>query len=256
MTTELNRDAAPAWSEEARAIARQARVLSGDKLDQLIRRLQRHSGRSRESCWRFVMQTGLKIRDEHRRWTDDEIDALREHLATHTVAETAKMLGRSVKAVRCALERNDLKIREIRCDMMSIDSLARILHVRKTEIQSWIDKGWLEATVQAHGKRASYVVTPEAFRAFYTRHLNELIAQKRIPSVALFEAFYNYCFVPKHTIGTQLLTVRRDKRERAAFIAVQNGAESEEEEDETQERFRISIDGGMDAAEDESARSE
>ena len=165
------------------------------------------------------MQTGLKIRDEHRRWTDDEIDTLREHLATHTVAETAKMLGRSVKAVRCALERNDLKIRELRCDMMSIDSLARILHVRKTEIQSWIDKGWLEATVRTHGKRASYVITPEAFRALYTRHLTELLAQKRIPSVALFEAFYNYCFVPKHTIGSQLLTVRRDKREREAYAS-------------------------------------
>jgi hypothetical protein len=37
--------------------------------------------------------------------------------------------------------------------------------------------------------------------------------------VALFEAFYNYCFVPKHTIGTQLLTVRRDKQEREAFAA-------------------------------------
>ena len=177
------------------------------------------------------MQTGLKIRDEHRRWTDDEIDTLREHLATHTVAETAKMLGRSVKAVRCALERNDLKIREIRCDLMSINSLAKILHVRKTEIQSWIEKGWLEATVRTHGKRTSYVVTPEAFRALYTRHLNELIAQKRIPSVALFEAFYNYCFVPKHTVGTQLLTVRRDKREREAYAASQNGEECDESDD-------------------------
>jgi hypothetical protein len=100
---------------------------------------------------------------------------------------------------------------------MSIDSLARILHVRKTEIQSWIEKGWLEATVRPHGKRARHVITPEAFRALYTRHLSELIAQKRIPSVALFEAFYAYCFVPKHTIGTQLLAVRRDKRERSAY---------------------------------------
>ena len=226
MTARLNRNAVTAWSDEARAIAIQARVLSGEKLDQLVRRLQRHSGRSRESCWRFVLQTGLKIRDEHRRWTEAEIDTLREHLATHTVAETAKILGRSVKAVRCALQRNDLKIREIRCDVMSIDSLARILHVRKAEIQSWIENGWLEATVRTHGKRSRHVITPEAFRALYTHHLNELIAQRRIPSVALFEAFYNYCFVPKHTIGTQLLTVRRDKREREAFAAIK--AENEE----------------------------
>jgi len=231
MSAALNRNAAGAWSDEAKAIAIQARVLSGDKLDRLVRRLQRHSGRSRESCWRFVQQIGLKSRDEHRRWTEAEIDTLREHLAIHTVAETAKMLGRSAKAVRCALERNDLKIREIRCDMMSIDSLARILHVRKTEIQSWIDNGWLEATVRTHGKWASYVITPESFRALYTRHLTELLAQKRIPSVALFEAFYNYCFVPKHTIGSQLLTVRRDKREREAYAASQTEDDEFDEDD-------------------------
>jgi DNA-binding transcriptional regulator YiaG len=221
MNAAQNRNAANTWSDEARAMAVQARVLSGDKLDQLVRRLQRHSGRSRESCWRFVLQTGLKIRDEHRRWTETEIETAREHLATHTVEETARVLGRSVKSVRCALHRNDLKVREIRCDWMSINSLARILHVRKTEIQSWIEKGWLEATVRVHGKRSSYVITPEAFRTLYSHHLNDLLTQKKIPNVALFEAFYNYCFVPKHTIGTQLLMVRRDKREREAYAASQ-----------------------------------
>ena len=110
--------------------------------------------------------------------------------------------------------------------------------------------------VCTNGKRSTTIITPEAFRALYTRHLSELIAQKRIPSVALFEAFYNFCFVPKHTIGTQLLTVRRDKRERAAFMAMQNGAESEEEDDETQERFRISFGGDTDSAEDANAYSE
>ena len=102
MSAALNRNAAGAWSDEAKAIATQARALSGEKLDQLVRRLQRHSGRSRESCWRFLMKTGLKFRDEHRRWTEAEIEELREHIATHTVEETAKKLGRSAKSVRCA----------------------------------------------------------------------------------------------------------------------------------------------------------
>ena len=138
------------------------------------------------------------------RWTEDELDTLREHIATHSVAETAKVLGRSVKSVRCALQRNELKVREIRCDWMSIESLARILHVRKTEILSWIEKGWLEATIRVHGKRSSYAITPEAFRALYSHHLNDLLTQKRIPNVALFEAFYNYCSVSY----THLETVR------------------------------------------------
>ncbi len=231
MNAAQNQSAVNIWSEEAKAMAIQARVLSGEKLGQLVRRLQRHSGRSRESCWRFVLQTGLKIRDEHRRWTDDELDTLREHIATHSVAETARVLGRSVKAVRCALQRNELKVREIRCDWMSIESLSRILHVRKMEIQSWIEKGWLEATIRTNGKRTNYVITPEAFRALYTHHLGELIAQKRITSMALFEAFYNYCFVPKHTIGSQLLTVRRDKRERAAYAEIQTEEREYEEND-------------------------
>ena len=182
------------------------------------------------------MQTGLKIRDEHRRWTEDEIDTLREHIATHTVAETAKMLGRSAKSVRCALQRYDLKIREIRCDM-DVDRLPGEDSPCATSRRSSPGSrmvGWRRQFARTVSERG-YVITPEAFRALYTRHLSELIAQKRIPSVALFEAFYNYCFVPKHTTGTQLLTVRRDKRERAAFMAMQNGAESEEEDDETQE---------------------
>jgi hypothetical protein len=230
MTAALNRNAAGAWSDEAKAIAKQAPALSGEKLYQLVCRLQRLTGRSRESCWRFVLQYGLKIRDEHRRWTDAEIDQMREHLATLTLEETAKKLGRSAKSVRCALHRNRLKIREIRGDWTSIDSVARVFRVRKEEIQFWIDKGWLEPTVRTHGKRTSQVITPEALDALYKRHLGDLMARNRVPSVALLEIYRDLCFVPKHTTGSQLLDVRRDKREREAYAAsrVENSALAEE----------------------------
>jgi hypothetical protein len=39
-------------------------------------------------------------------------------------------------------------------------------------------------------------------------------------------------------------------------MAIQNGAESEEEDDETQERFHISFDGDTDSAEDANTYSE
>jgi hypothetical protein len=218
------------WSHDAKALALQAKALSGPKLDQLVRRLQRLTGRPREACWRFVLQVGLKSRDEHRRWSEEEIETLREKLAILSVEETAKALGRSANAVRCALRRNDLKVREIRCDCFSVDALARILRVRKAEIHAWIEAGWLVADTQLTGKRLTHIITPEAFRALYTHHLRDLLEQKRIQNTALFEAFYNYCFVPKHTIGTQLLTVRRDKREREAFAATLDDGEFDEEE--------------------------
>jgi hypothetical protein len=43
--------------------------------------------------------------------------------------------------------------------------------------------------------------------------------KRGIPNQALFEAYVQYCFSPKHTVGEQLLDVRRDKRERAAYAA-------------------------------------
>jgi hypothetical protein len=114
--------------------------------------------------------------------------------------------------------------------------------VRKSEIHAWIEEGWLEATAKLVGKRLTHIITPEAFRALYTHHLRDLLEQKRVPNVALFEAFYNYCFVPKHTIGTQLLTVRRDKREREAFAATQDGELDDEDDENDDNRFDLKVD--------------
>ena len=249
MAAEYEKRSSVVWGQDARALALQARVLSGQKLDQLVRRLQRQTGRTREACWRFVLQYGLKSRDEHRRWTEEELENLRETLSSHSVEEAARILSRSPNAIRCALRRNSLKVKDIRCDCFSVEALARILRIRKSEIHAWIEKNWLEATTRLTGKRLTHIITPESFRALYTHHLRDLLEQKRVPNVALFEAFYNYCFVPKHTIGTQLLTVRRDKREREAFAATQEGSELDEEEDEIEEGYRVSLGGGAQSAE-------
>ena len=249
MAAEYEKRSSVVWGQDARALALQARVLSGQKLDQLVRRLQRQTGRTREACWRFVLQYGLKSRDEHRRWTEEELENLRETLSSHSVEEAARILSRSPNAIRCALRRNSLKVKDIRCDCFSVEALARILRIRKSEIHAWIEKNWLEATTRLTGKRLTHIITPEAFRALYTHHLRDLLEQKRVPNIALFEAFYNYCFVPKHTIGTQLLTVRRDKREREAFAATQEGGEIDDEEDDNEGGYRVSLGGGTQSAE-------
>ena len=247
MTAEHGKRSSVVWGQEAQKLALQAQVLSGPKLDQLVRRLQRQTGRSREACWRFVLQFGLKSRDEHRRWTEEELETLRETLSTRSVEEAGRILGRSPNAIRCALRRNSLKVKDIRCDCFSVEALARILRVRKAEIHTWIEKKWLQATTQVTGKRLAHTITPESFRALYTHHLRDLLEQKRVPNVALFEAFYNYCFVPKHTIGTQLLTVRRDKREREAFAATQEGGEIDDEEDDNEGGYRVSLGGDVES---------
>ncbi|MGA7242572.1 MAG: hypothetical protein WBX19_05290 [Terracidiphilus sp.] len=231
------------WTPEALALAAQAKVLSGNKLEQLVIRLQRNTGRSREACWRFIIQYGLKGRVDHRRWTEEEIELVREELVKRSVDEIAKKLNRTPASIRGVLQRNSLRVREIRCDLFSIESLARALHVRKTEIHFWIDQGWLLAAVNDQGRRPSYSITAEALMHLYKHHLTDLL-KRRIPNLSLFEAYVQYVHSPKHTVGEQLLEVRRDKRERSAFLAAQadevldEGEEDEAGGDDIEEEYR------------------
>lgn len=220
------------WTPEAMAMAAQARVLSGNKLEQLVVRLQRHTGRPKEACWRLVIQHGIKGRKDHRRWTESEMETVREELVKGSIEEVAKKIDRTPKAIRNMLRRNRLSLREIRCDLFSVESLASALHVRKAEVVFWIEQNWLQASVADQGKRHFYIITPEALKNLYRHHHGDLI-KRGIRNQALFEAYVEYCFAPKHTVGEQLLDVRRDKRERAAFAAATgNGAGGNEEEDE------------------------
>jgi hypothetical protein len=226
----------PEWGPEALALAEQARVLSGIKLAQLVRRLQRQTGRKNEECWRFVIKYGIKAEADNRRWSSEELDEARELLTKFPVEQVAKRLNRSPKALRNALHRRQLSVREIRCDCFSLEALAQAVRVRPKEVIYWVEQGWLEATVTKRGNQNSYRITPEALAALYKQHLQDLL-KRRIPNHTLFEAYVQYCFAPKHTTGEQLLDVRRDKREREAFAALQNGEarvqRNEEGDDDT-----------------------
>jgi len=228
----------PEWSAEAKAMAAQAKVLSGNKLEQFVLRLQRHSGRTKEACWRFIIQYGIKGKVDYRRWTEPEIDAVREELVKRSVEDVAKKLNRTPKAIRNMLEKNHLTVREIRCDLFSVESLASVLHVRKSEVVFWIEKDWLEATVGSRGKMNFYIITPEALIKLYKQHQSDLL-KRGIRNQSLFEAYLQYCYSPKHTVGEQLLDVRRDKRERDAFASVEakelDCDEDEEKDDEDEE---------------------
>ncbi len=201
----------------------------------LVRRLQRHTGCSREACWRFIIRHGLNARAEHRRWTDEEIEQAREDLTKYSVEEVARKLKRTPKALRCALQRNDLSVRDVRCDCFSVDALARLLHVRKQEVLRWINEKWLPATIRGEGRQRSYSITPEGFAHLYKKHLHDLLATRRMSNLSLFEAFFQYCYAPKHTVGEQLLDVRRDKRERKAYAKLGQTAEENDDDDNDEE---------------------
>jgi hypothetical protein len=181
-----------------------------------------------------MIQYGLKGQVEHRRWTEPEIEFVREELVKHSVEKVAKKLKRSAKAIRSMLKRHCLSLRDIRCDRFSLESLAIALHINKSEIHFWIRQGWLQAAVETNGKRQSYCITPEALTLFYKRHLPDVL-KRGIPNQSLFEAYLQYCYSPKHTVGDQLLDVRRDKKERAAYAGLHGHKDSDEDEDEDED---------------------
>ena len=224
------------------AMAAQAKVLSGNKLEQLVVRLQRHSGRPKEACWRFIIQHGIKGRKDHRRWTEAEVETVREELVKRSIEEVAKKIDRTPKAIRNMLRRNRLSLREIRCDLFSVESLASALHVRKSEVIFWIEQNWLHASIADQGKRRFYIITPEALRDLYRHHRGDL-TKRGIRNQSLFEAYVEYCFAPKHTVGEQLLDVRRDKRERTAFAATGYGEMGLDvhDDDRDEEIYRVEM---------------
>jgi hypothetical protein len=236
----------PQWSAEAMAMAAQAKVLSGSKLEQLVVRLQRHSGRPKEACWRFIIQHGIKGQQDHRRWTESEVETVREELVKRSIEDVARKVNRTPKAIRNMLKRNHLSLREIRCDLFSLESLASALRVRKAEVVFWIEQGWLQASIACRGKRRSYTITPEALMSLYKQHHGDVL-KRGIPNQALFEAYVQYCFSPKHTVGEQLLDVRRDKRERAAYAVAGKGEtvrdedveDGDEDEPYWEERYSV-----------------
>jgi hypothetical protein len=248
-TTSPSMDRSLYSNEEALAIAAQAKFLSGSKLEQLVVRLQRHTGQAKQKCWRFVIQYGLKGRLDHRRWTDGELETLREGLVKFSLEEMATKLHRTPQALRRKLGREGFSLRDIRCDLFSIDSLACAVRVQRSQVLCWIERGWLPATVGRRGQRNHYTITPEALTYLYKNHLQDVL-ERGVPNQSLFEAYMQYCYSPKHTVGEQLLNVRRDKRERHAYEQSQRLAsgqreahrgDNEEQDEENEDRYRIAI---------------
>jgi len=94
-----------------------------------------------------------------------------------------------------------------------IHSLATERHVRGEEIKYWIAQGVARSNKK---KGVAYKITPEVLQKCLRVHLDQL--QKRhVRSAPIIRVFREYCYVPKHTDGEQLLKVREAKREQAAF---------------------------------------
>jgi hypothetical protein len=66
---------------------------------------------------------------------------VRELLIANPVETVASKIGRSVSSVRQLCGRLGIRVKELRCDLFSVNSLAAAMYVRKAEIRYWIEQG-------------------------------------------------------------------------------------------------------------------
>jgi hypothetical protein len=139
------------WSKEARNLVREYKertprnlMQSGSEQRLLVGRLAEVSGNPRDTCLRFLRQSGVRHKRAYREWTKREQQRLADLVTTVAVDESAKALGRPLGSVRSMLYRLGVGASRGR-EWFTKFSLSRALHTRPEEIQKWIDRGWLKA---------------------------------------------------------------------------------------------------------------
>jgi hypothetical protein len=115
-------------------------------LKTLITRIAAVSGNPRAACWRFARQTGVKRKRNYRAWTNSEQQKLLDLISSHSLEEVTLLLRRSSTSIRSMLHRLGASAR-IGQDWFTKHALAGALHVRASEVQKWIDRGWLKCRV-------------------------------------------------------------------------------------------------------------
>ena len=205
------------WSNADHEFAKKARALNALKLDRHVKALMAQTGRSQRDCT-LLVHSYLREDAQLRRWSEEEVERVRELLVSHSVEEAARKVGRSIAAVRSLCKRQAISLRELRCDLFTVDSLAAVMGVRRAEILYWIEQGWLQAQQAAGSIGSGRRVTPEALQRCLRLYRDQL-AKRNVRSTRMLKVFEEYCYVPKHTEGEQLLQVREAKREHSAFLA-------------------------------------
>ena len=146
-------------------------------------------------------------------WTEEESDQVCELLVINRMELVAHKLRRSLSSAKQLCGRLEIRVREVRCDLFSINSLAAAVHLRKAEIVWWIDRGWLEAMRENEAKSTRHKIQPETLQRCLRERSAEL-QERNLRSATILAVFKHFCDVPKHTAGEELRHVREAKRSR------------------------------------------
>lgn len=93
-------------------------------------------------------------------------------------------------------------------------TLAAALHISPSQVEVWINRGWLEAREVETGKVKRVIIDSADFCEFCKAHTKDVVGNRLTKERLDF--VYHFAFPPSHT---ELLPVRESKKERAAYEA-------------------------------------
>jgi hypothetical protein len=209
------------WSTEARQlVSRYVEAVRSHRIEEqaqrseaqtLVTKLVELTGNSRPACWRFVRRHGVKKKKAYKEWTRSDQQRLLDLIAVNPPIEVAKLMRRSPGSVRAMLHRLGASAQMGR-DWFTIYTLAEALHVGATQVQRWIQQGWLKTRTVQTGRLKKEIIYAEDFADFCKRY-RAIVVGHRLNTDRL-DFVHNFVFPPSHA---DLLPVRESKKERAAY---------------------------------------
>jgi len=177
----------------------------------LITRIAAVSGNPRGACWRFARQAGVKGRRNYRPWTKSEQQKLLDLISSHSLEEVTLLLRRSSTSVRSMLHRLGASAR-MGQDWFTKHALAEALHVRASEVQKWIDRGWLKCRVVGSDRLKRQLIDAKDFCDFCKEHHRQVVGNRL--NIDRLNFVQTFVFPPNHA---ELLPVRSAKKEQNAY---------------------------------------
>lgn len=209
------------WCPEARVLVssyvdavrsrRMEEQAQRSEAQKLITKLVEITGNSRQACWRFIRRHGVKKKKTYKEWTRPDQQRLLNLIAVNPPIEVARIMRRSPGSVRAMLHRLGASAQMGR-DWFTIYTLAEALHVRATEVQRWIQQGWLKARSVETGRLKKQIIYAEDFAEFCKRYRGIVVGHRL--NTERLDFVHNFVFPPSHA---ELLPVRESKKERAAY---------------------------------------
>jgi hypothetical protein len=189
------------WSDEAKELveAYAQSVEHGYKTKSsasLTNQVVALTGNPRAACIRFLGQHGVRQNRIYRFWTKPEQQRLIDLMETCPIVEIARIMQRTPCSVRSMLQRLGESAQGGR-DWFTIYSLAEALHIRATEVQKWIDNGWLKCRIVETTGIKKRIIDPDDFCDF-ARQYGPTVIGRRLSYEGL-KFVQTFVFPPKHS---------------------------------------------------------